>query len=85
MPGLKVQLKYFNLDNPDLIPYLHGPVAADLGWKPADIASEDADLLFTSPLPAYPHDRYFGQFPTKVPPPLVLQGTLDPKTPYAGA
>ena len=27
----------------------------------------------------------FRQLPAKVPPTLVLQGTLDPKTPYAGA
>lgn len=63
-------------------------------WKVADIDREEADLLFTSPLPrillggglpSYPHDRYFGQLPAKVPPMLVLQGTQDPKTPYAGA
>jgi pimeloyl-ACP methyl ester carboxylesterase len=51
-------------------------------------------LLLTSPLPrillggglpTYPRDAYFGALPAKVPPTLVLQGTLDPKTPYAGA
>jgi len=51
-------------------------------------------LLFTSPLPrillggglpTYPRDAYFGVLPEKMPPTLVLQGTLDPKTPYAGA
>ncbi|MGX9729666.1 alpha/beta fold hydrolase [Janthinobacterium aestuarii] len=64
------------------------------GWTAADIAREEADLLFTSPLPrillggglpTYPRDAYFGVLPEKMPPTLVLQGTLDPKTPYAGA
>ncbi|MDN2710261.1 alpha/beta hydrolase [Janthinobacterium sp. SUN118] len=59
-----------------------------------DIDREDADLLFTSPLPrillagglpTYPRDRYFGALPENMPPTLVLHGTLDPKTPYAGA
>lgn len=63
-------------------------------WAAADIDREEADLLFTSPLPrillggglpTYPRDAYFGALPAKVPPTLVLQGTLDPKTPYAGA
>jgi TAP-like protein len=72
-----------------LIPYLHGPVAAGLGWKPADIDSEETSplprILLAADLPTYPHDHYFGQLPAKVPPTLLLQGTLDPKTPYAGA
>lgn len=64
------------------------------GWTAADIARDEADLLFTSPLPrillggglpTYPRDAYFGVLPEKMPPTLVLQGTLDPKTPYAGA
>lgn len=64
------------------------------GWTVADIARDEADLLFTSPLPrillggglpTYPSDAYFGVLPEKMPPTLVLQGTLDPKTPYAGA
>ncbi|EZP41030.1 alpha/beta fold hydrolase [Janthinobacterium lividum] len=64
------------------------------GWTAADIARDEADLLFTSPLPrillggglpTYPRDAYFGVLPEKMPPALVLQGTLDPKTPYAGA
>ena len=63
-------------------------------WAAADIDREEADLLFASPLPrillggglpTYPRDVYFGALPAKVPPMLVLQGTLDPKTPYAGA
>ncbi|SFX38944.1 alpha/beta hydrolase fold [Janthinobacterium lividum] len=64
------------------------------GLTAADIARDEADLLFTSPLPrillggglpTYPRDAYFGVLPEKMPPALVLQGTLDPKTPYAGA
>lgn len=64
------------------------------GWAAIDIDREEADLLFASPLPrillggglpTYPRNAYFGALPMKVPPTLVLQGTLDPKTPYAGA
>ena len=64
------------------------------GWTTADIDRDEADLLFTSPLPrimlggglpTYARDVYFGALPAKVPPMLVLQGTMDPKTPYAGA
>ncbi|WP_332860232.1 alpha/beta fold hydrolase [Janthinobacterium svalbardensis] len=63
-------------------------------WTAADLDREEADLLLTSPLPrillggglpTYARDAYFGALPAKVPPTLVLQGTLDPKTPYAGA
>lgn len=63
-------------------------------WTAADLDREEADLLLTSPLPrillggglpTYPRDAYFGTLPAKMPPTLVLQGTLDPKTPYAGA
>lgn len=63
-------------------------------WTAFDLDREEADLLLTSPLPrillggglpTYPRDAYFGALPAKVPPTLVLQGTLDPKTPYAGA
>ena len=63
-------------------------------WTATDLDREEADLLFTSPLPrillggglpTYARDSYFGALPAKVPPMLVLQGTLDPKTPYAGA
>ncbi|MDZ5633518.1 alpha/beta fold hydrolase [Janthinobacterium sp. GMG1] len=64
------------------------------GWTAADIDRDEESLLFTSPLPrillggglpTYPRDAYFGALPAKMPPTLVLQGTLDPKTPYAGA
>jgi pimeloyl-ACP methyl ester carboxylesterase len=63
-------------------------------WTAADLEREEAGLLLTSSLPrillggglpTYPRDAYFGALPAKVPPTLVLQGTLDPKTPYAGA
>lgn len=64
------------------------------GLTTADVDGEEATLLMTSPLPrillggglpTYFQDRHFGQLPASVPPVLVLQGTLDPKTPYAGA
>ncbi len=64
------------------------------GLTKADIDREEATLLMTSPLPrillggglpTYASDGHFGQLPASVPPLLVLQGTLDPKTPYAGA
>lgn len=51
-------------------------------------------LLFSSPLPellvkpalpTYPRDEYFGKLPEKIPPTLVINGTLDPKTAYDGA
>jgi pimeloyl-ACP methyl ester carboxylesterase len=61
----------------------------------AQVKAEDARLLFTSDLPtylaapsAYPvyaKDAWFGKEPNRFPPMLVLQGRLDPKTPYAGA
>jgi pimeloyl-ACP methyl ester carboxylesterase len=42
-------------------------------------------LLATSTLPRYERDHYFGQDPARLPPTLILQGTLDPKTHYDGA
>ncbi len=60
----------------------------------AQLDAEAAGLLFTSSLPgqliggaanAYPRDAAFGKAPAKLPPVLVLQGDLDPKTPLAGA
>lgn len=62
--------------------------------NPGDLERDEATLLFTSPLPrilaggglpTYKRDQYFGQLPESLPPTLVLHGTLDPKTPYAGA
>lgn len=59
-----------------------------------DIAAEERTLLFTSSLPSqllggaditYPRDASFGTNPAHLPPVLILQGDLDPKTPHAGA
>ncbi|HEV7815629.1 MAG TPA: alpha/beta fold hydrolase [Janthinobacterium sp.] len=61
---------------------------------PAQLQQEDQALLFTSSLPAllakpvlpvYPRDEYFGKQPQQFPPLLVLNGTLDAKSPYEGA
>lgn len=58
------------------------------------IAREEEGYLFASPLPSlllsegipsYEKDVNFGTSPTRIPPTIVLQGTLDPKTPYRGA
>ena len=60
----------------------------------AEIKAEQNDLLFTSVLPGllarngmptYERDAFFGTEPKRLPPTLVLQGTLDPKTPYLAA
>jgi pimeloyl-ACP methyl ester carboxylesterase len=60
----------------------------------AQVDAEAEGLLFVSSLPgqlvggagnAYPRDAFFGKHPGKLPPTLVLQGDLDPKTPLAGA
>lgn len=59
-----------------------------------DLKAEDENLLFTSSvpgylvkpgLPLYPHDKYFGKDDAHLPPTLVLQGSMDPKTHYDGA
>jgi len=64
------------------------------GRSEAELARDEAPLLFRSPLPAllasstlprYPRDAWFGRDPARLPPTLVLQGTLDPKTHYDGA
>jgi pimeloyl-ACP methyl ester carboxylesterase len=60
----------------------------------AALKAEEDPLLFSSPLPGlllqpglplYPRDGYFGGHPSRLPPTLVLNGTLDPKTHYDGA
>lgn len=60
----------------------------------ATVDAEARDALFTSPipgvladtpLPLYPRDRFFGGAPARLPRTLVVHGTLDPNTPYAGA
>jgi pimeloyl-ACP methyl ester carboxylesterase len=59
-----------------------------------EVSTEAQDLLFSSAIPGmltrksmplYDKDGHFGATPPHLPPILVLQGTLDPKTPYAGA
>lgn len=64
------------------------------GLDVATVEAEAQDALFTSPipgflaataLPLYPRDRFFGGMPAALPPTLVVHGTLDPNTPYAGA
>ena len=58
------------------------------------IAKEANSLLFASPLPGlllqqgipvYQRDASFGALPKRMPQTLVLQGDLDPKTPYESA
>lgn len=58
------------------------------------VAAEAKDALFVSTLPGllarspgprYRRDGYFGQDPKNLPPTLIVHGTLDPNTPYAGA
>jgi len=64
------------------------------GRGEAEVAQDEAPLLFKSPLPAilagstlprYPRDAWFGRDPARLPPTLVLHGTLDPKTHIDGA
>jgi pimeloyl-ACP methyl ester carboxylesterase len=58
------------------------------------IEREEEEYLFASPLPSlllsggiptYVPDAGFGASPARIPPTIVLHGTLDPKTPYDGA
>ncbi|MET0328173.1 MAG: alpha/beta fold hydrolase [Luteimonas sp.] len=60
----------------------------------ATVDAEARDALFTSaipgflvdpPLPLYERDAHYGQTPTALPRTLVIHGTLDPNTAYAGA
>lgn len=60
----------------------------------AEVETEAKDLLFVSSLPgqlvggasnAYARDGSFGNLPANLPRTVVLQGDLDPKTPYEGA
>lgn len=64
------------------------------GLTRKQVATESQSLLFTSNLPAllvdpglptYTHDAAFGRLPVSLPPTLVLQGDMDPKTPFEGA
>lgn len=58
------------------------------------VAAEAKEALFVSPLPGflaanplplYERDEWFGRAPASLPRTLVIHGTLDPNTPYAGA
>ncbi|WP_244244049.1 alpha/beta hydrolase [Marilutibacter alkalisoli] len=42
-------------------------------------------FLVDSPVPRYERDEWFGSTPASLPRTLVIHGTLDPNTPYAGA
>lgn len=53
--------------------------------KDALFVSPLPGLLVDSPVPAYPKDAWFGQSPKTLPRTLVVHGTLDPNTAYAGA
>ena len=58
------------------------------------LAQEGEEYLFASPLPSlllsggtpvYEQGSSFGSSPARLPPTIVIHGTLDPKTPYHGA
>lgn len=58
------------------------------------VEAEEQAALFTSPIPGflvdspvprYERDDWFGGTPVSLPRTLVVHGTLDPNTPYAGA
>lgn len=51
----------------------------------APFTSPLAGFLVNNPLPLYAPDAFRDRSPSNLPPTLVIQGTLDPKTPYAGA
>ncbi|WP_309687580.1 alpha/beta fold hydrolase [Stenotrophomonas sp. SORGH_AS_0321] len=53
--------------------------------KDALFVSPIPGLLVGSPVPDYPKDAWFGQSPKTLPRTLVVHGTLDPNTAYAGA
>lgn len=62
--------------------------------SPETVAKEAEAALFTSPLPGllavppfplYDRDGWYGKAPARLPPTLVMQGTLDPNTPYDAA
>lgn len=48
-------------------------------------ASPLPSLLLAGGIPTYQRDESFGTYPAAFPPTIVLQGSLDPKTPFAGA
>ncbi|WP_296950015.1 alpha/beta fold hydrolase [uncultured Massilia sp.] len=97
LPGIQAQLGDYP-QTPPSIP-LTGIVSLsenDLrpGRTPAQVRADEAPLLLRSPLPAllagstlprYPRDGDVGALPDRLPPTLVLHGTLDPKTHHDGA
>lgn len=97
LPRLQAQLGDFPQTPPSLplvgiVSVSENTLRPDLAM--ATVAQEEAPLLFTSALPGllasstlprYPRDGYFGRDPARLPPTLILQGSLDPKTHYDGA
>ncbi len=62
--------------------------------KKGEVVEESKGLIFTSPLPkliaentmpTYEHDSYFAGVPKKMPPTLIIHGSLDSKTHWEGA
>jgi pimeloyl-ACP methyl ester carboxylesterase len=50
----------------------------------SEIADESTSNT-TLPASSYPRDRYFGQYPSVKQPMLLMNGTLDPSTPFVNA
>ncbi|NIJ90987.1 pimeloyl-ACP methyl ester carboxylesterase [Xanthomonas campestris] len=85
-------------DNQPALPLVMLIAASENNARPTltreTVAAEAQDALFVSPipgllvdagLPTYPRDAWFGRSPTTLPRTLIIHGTLDPNTPYAGA
>lgn len=85
-------------DNQPALPLVMLIAASENNARPTltreTVAAEAKDALFVSPipgllvdagLPTYPRDAWFGRSPTTLPRTLIIHGTLDPNTPYAGA
>jgi len=53
--------------------------------KNALFVSPIPGLLVSGSVPRYPRDAWFGKTPATLPRTLILHGTLDPNTAYAGA
>lgn len=84
--------------SPSSIPLTQVITSSENNLRPAmkksEVITESENLLFTSPLPyliaensmpTYQRDEYFAKKPTKMPPTLIVHGTLDPKTHITGA
>jgi len=85
-------------DDQPALPLVMLVAASENNARPAltqAIVDEEAkDALFVSPIPGllvngavprYPRDAWFGKSPQHLPRTLVVHGTLDPNTSYAGA